>query len=201
MSTENENKTTTDNTIASEAENIQSHKDPTATVPLSEFLKRKEQNKALEAELAEYRKADSTRAEQKLLEEKNFQEVINQKNEAIRLAELKLQDESKRANVERLNNKALAALHKHDIIDGEDGLRLFGIENFLGDEGEARLIESVAGLKTNKPYLFKSGVVRTPNDGRENGTPASIGGQKEKAVFQPRSIQDKLVGSLLSTRG
>lgn len=177
---------------------VDDNKTDTRSVPLSEFLDQKKANKDLKSKLAEFEAKEAEAAEKKALEEKDFQKVIESRNERIKELE-KAFEESKRSNkLEKITNTLSRELDKKGVIDSDDALKLLDIDKFMeeGQDTNELLKQSVEELAQNKSYLFKAVTAKRSNS--ENGQPgkSSDGNTHQENSNQGRNL-DKATAALV----
>ena len=149
---------------------VDNNKADTRSVPLSEFLDQKKVNKDLKSKLAEFEAKEAKAAEKKALEEKDFQTVIESRNQRIQELEKAFEESKKSNKLEKITNTLSRELDKRGVIDADDALKLLDISKFTdeGQDTKELLIQSVEDLAQNKSYLFKAKTVRSNS---ENGQP------------------------------
>jgi hypothetical protein len=139
-------------------------------VPLDTFLEVKNKTKDLKARLKEFEDRDQRIAEQTLIEEKKFQELLGSKD--ARLKELENQLESERTNnkLEAINNQIANKLTGFNAHDARDALKFINTNELLESESiESDINNRVKNLLESKPYLFKN-VTRSET---ENNQPSN----------------------------
>lgn len=143
------------------------------TVPLSEFLEQKKLTKDLKLRLQEFEDKENKIKEQKMLEEKNFQELLETKNLKIKELEDSYNQLVTSNKKERITNTLIRELDKNNAVNSDDVLKLLDVNQFMeeGKNNNEFLKHAVDDLVKNKPYLFN-----TKNPSRsntENGQPNS----------------------------
>lgn len=127
------------------------------SIPYSRFKEVNDKFKDVSSELEAYRKKEKEENDKKLLEEKNFQELIGKKDSAFKELESKYNQEVLKNKIEKLSNKILNSLSKNNIIDAEDGLKFIKQDDLLdSDKAEDEINNRIKELVKNKPYLFKN---------------------------------------------
>ncbi len=140
------------------------------TVPLDTFLDVKKSNKSLKEKLKVYEDQKNKEDENKLLEEKKFEEVIVTKDKTIQELTDNLEIEKKNNKLEGIKNKIsnkLTGFNPHNI---EDALKFIDSNSLLESANiEGDINNRVTNLIESKPYLFKT-VTRSKT---ENNQPAN----------------------------
>lgn len=127
------------------------------TIPYSRFQEVNNKFKTASEELESYRKKEKEENDKKLLEEKNFQELIGKKDAALKELETKYGQEVLKYKTEKLGSKISNLLAKNNIVDAEDGLKFVKYDDLIDSENaEDEINKRVNELVKNKPYLFKS---------------------------------------------
>lgn len=138
------------------------------SVPLKTLLDQKKANKELKEKIALFEAKEKELADAKLLEEKNYQELIQKKESELANFKTELENEKKNNKLEKIKNKFSNELSKLNVIDSDDALRLVKYDDLLTlDSFDDEIKARAADLQKNKSYLFKS-VTRNNN---ENGQP------------------------------
>lgn len=127
------------------------------SIPYSRFKEVNDKFKDVSSELEAYRKKEKEENDKKLLEEKNFQELIGKKDSEYKELETRYSQEVLKNKIEKLSNKILSSLSKNNIIDAEDGLKFIKQDDLLdSDKAEDEINNRIKELVKNKPYLFKN---------------------------------------------
>ena len=152
-------------------------KKPLQTVPLSDYLEQKKAAKALKEELAGYREKETKEKDAKLLEEKKYQELIQNKDKELGDTKNALNQTIKEHKLEKLTNKLARVLDKNNAIDAEDALKFINVDDLLdADKVDDEINKRVTELAKNKSYLF-NGKQGTTRSSTENGQPSGNSGQ------------------------
>lgn len=148
------------------------------TVPLDTFLDQKKINKELKEKLAAFEDKERKDSEAKLLEEKKFQEVIqNTKSEAEKYKS-ELEQTKKEAKIEKIKDKFSRFLEKNNAINADDALKFVQYDDLLDSEDlDGSIKKRVEDLAKNKAYLFSKS--KSPSND-ENGKPNSGGSDEKK---------------------
>lgn len=176
---------------------VDNNKADTRSVPLSEFLDQKKVNKDLKSKLAEFEAKEAKAAEKKALEEKDFQTVIESRNQRIQELEKAFEESKKSNKLEKITNTLSRELDKRGVIDADDALKLLDISKFTdeGQDTKELLIQSVEDLAQNKSYLFKAKTVRSNS---ENGQPGISSDKNENQQNSNRGRNlDKATAALV----
>jgi len=142
-------------------------------------------------ELKKYKDAEAKAAEAKLLEEKNYSQVIADKDKAIAETTAKYQDSIKYSAFAELAIKA-------GVVDARDAYKLADLSDVvIEDDGSIKgMDEKIAKLKETKPYLFNgaSGAVGGPtNPGGTGGGTPKVGDKptyKESETKDPKFFKE-----------
>lgn len=127
------------------------------SIPYSRFKEVNDKFKDVSSELEAYRKKEKEENDKKLLEEKNFQELIGKKDSEYKELETRYSQEVLKNKIEKLSNKILSSLSKNNIIDAEDGLKFIKQDDLLdSDKAEDEINNRIKELVKSKPYLFKN---------------------------------------------
>ena len=144
-------------------------------VPLHTFLEQKNVNKELKEELATLKSEEKVRKDAKLLEDKSYEELIQNKSKEFDDLKSQLDSERKNNKLEKIKNKFSRELNKLNVIDADDALRLVDYNDLLDSENFSGEITSrAADLAKNKTYLFKassSNRSETENNATNSATP------------------------------
>ena len=166
MTDENKKENITDNPVDTVTKNEDNQ--DLNSVPLKTLLEQKKANKELKEKIASFEAKEKELADAKLLEEKNYQELIQKKESELNNFKIELENEKKNNKLEKIKNKFSNELSKLNVIDSEDALRLVEYKDLLDqDSFDEEIKQRVTDLQKNKAYLFKS-VTRNNN---ENGQP------------------------------
>lgn len=187
----------TENPDAPNSNNQNSEENTTKeqNVPLNTFLEEKKKLKELKQRLVEYEAKDKKIAEAKLIEEKNFQELILNKEKDLLEANTLLENERKSNKLEKIKNRFSNELTKLNVIDADDALRLVKYDDLLESESfDEEIKDRAANLVTNKAYLFNAS--KTTRSSTENGQPSGINQTKPGVLGKVDPIIAGLVGKL-----
>lgn len=143
-------------------------------VPLSDFLDLKKSTKELREKLASYETKEKTAAEAKLLEEKKYQELIEQ----LKAEKVKMQSEReieiKNNKLEKLQNKFQRELEKANAVNAEDALKFVNYDDLLESEkAEDEIKKRVEVLVKTKAYLFSAKQRNSAENKSPNSLPAN----------------------------
>lgn len=128
-------------------------------VPLAKFLEVKGTLKEMKDKLASFEEKERTLQESKLLEEKNYQELLAKRDEELKSFKSQLEQERLNFKITSVKDKFARILDKNNAINSDDVLRLVDIESVLKAEDQDKIISKlVEELKESKAYLFKSTV-------------------------------------------
>lgn len=142
------------------------------TIPLAKFLELKDTLKEFKTKLSSYEEKEKQLQESKLLEEKNYQELLTKRDEELKTFKSQLEQERKAFKLNTTKEKFARFLDKNNAVDSNDVLRLVDIEKFVDLEHQDDAIaKQVEDLKKSKAYLFKSStsVVNHNENNRANG--------------------------------
>lgn len=200
MTTDNKNSDNTDSNLDQNSNNQENNSSDNLdnnsenqTVPLNTFLDKKKELKDAKTKLAEYEARDKKLEENKLLEEKKYQELIQNKDKELQEFKSQLDLEIKNSKLEKLKNKISNELTKINAIDSDDALKFVNYDDLLDSEDYSNIImERVQDLVKNKSYLFDSKSKERSNT--ENGQPS---GNNPKGI-NPGQIQGKIDPTLAS---
>lgn len=193
MTQDVENKT--DQNLETDNNQNQNVKDQdNSNVPLNKFLDQKKINKELKEKLAAFEQKEKEVKEAKLLEEKQYQELIQNKAKEAEDLKSQLNLERKNNKLEKVKYQFSSELSKLNVIDSDDALKLVKYDDLLDSDDVSDLIKSRAlDLSKNKSYLFKSN--NSSRDKFENNVPNNSTPQNEDAV---KSKMDPVLASLVS---
>lgn len=191
------NSSTTQNKEGSQS---QANEGAEKTIPYSRFAEVNSKFKETREKLAGYEAKEKTAAEQKLLDEKNYQELIGNKNKEIETLKMENGQIKKTVKEESLKNKISNALAKNNIIDAEDGLKFVKYDDLLdSDAADGEIEKRVTDLVKSKAYLFNAGKSGSQRSNSENNVPGNQqkpleGTQKGKSAHQTieQSLAEKL---------
>ena len=163
-------------------------------VPLNKFLDQKKINKELKEKLAAFEQKEKEVKEAKLLEEKQYQELIQNKAKEAEDLQNQLNLERKNNKLEKIKFQFSGELNKLNVIDSDDALKLVKYDDLLESDDVSDLIKSRAlDLSKNKTYLFKSNT--SSRDKFENNVPNNSTPKNENAS---RGKMDPVLASLVS---
>lgn len=126
------------------------------SVPLAKFLEVKGTLKEMKDKLNSFEEKEKELQESKLLEEKNYQELLAKRDDELKNFKSQLEQERLSFKVNSVKDKFARVLDKNDAVNSDDILRLVDIQPILEAENQDDLIKkTVEDLKENKSYLFK----------------------------------------------
>ncbi len=162
-------------------------------VPLSKFLDKKNELKDLKAKLAEFEDKERKAADQKLLEEKQYQELLKKKEDELKNLQDSLFAEKTNNKLEKIKNIYSKELLKNNVFNVDDALALSNINELLEfDSPENEVKARVENLVKNKTYLFNTKSQRSDS---ENNTLAQ---NLNNVNLQNLSPRDKVLQSLIN---
>lgn len=162
-------------------------------VPLSKFLDKKNELKDLKAKLAEFEDKERKLADQKLLEEKQYQELLKKKEDELKNLQDSLFAEKTNNKLEKIKNIYSKELLKNNVFNVDDALALSNINDLLEhDSPENEIKTRVENLVKSKAYLFNT---KTQRSETENKTLAT---NLNAANMQNLSTKDKILQSLMN---
>lgn len=162
-------------------------------VPLSKFLDKKNELKELKAKLAEFEDKERKAADQKLLEEKQYQELLKKKEDELKNLQDSLFAEKTNNKLEKIKNIYSKELLKNNVFNVDDALMLSNINELLEFESPENEIKArVENLVKNKTYLFNTKSQRSDS---ENNTLAQ---NLNNVNLQNLSPRDKILQSLMN---
>ena len=162
-------------------------------VPLSKFLDKKNELKDLKAKLAEFEDKERKLADQKLLEEKQYQELLKKKEDELKNLQDSLFAEKTNNKLEKIKNIYSKELLKNNVFNVDDALALSNINDLLEyDSPENEIKTRVENLVKNKTYLFNTKSQRSDS---ENNTLAQ---NLNNVNLQNLSTRDKILQSLMN---
>lgn len=162
-------------------------------VPLSKFLDKKNELKELKAKLAEFEDKERKAADQKLLEEKQYQELLKKKEDELKNLQDSLFAEKTNNKLEKIKNIYSKELLKNNVFNVDDALALSNINELLEFESPENEIKArVENLVKNKTYLFNTKSQRSDS---ENNTLAQ---NLNNVNLQNLSPRDKILQSLMN---
>lgn len=172
------------------------------SVPLGKFLEQKEIAKELKQKLSAYEQKEVKIAEEKMLEEKNFRELLSKKEQSLAEKEKAIEELKFSHKYERTKNVAISKLHQMDIRDATDGLAFINLKGFVDDDNiDIKLEKEIGILREKKPYLFKD--AKAPNqqvvvkrNAIENDVSVSRPGEQSISLAPPKTG----LGMLMSLR-
>lgn len=128
-------------------------------VPLAKFLEVKGSLKEMKDKLASFEEKERKLQESKLLEEKNYQELLAKRDEEVKSFKSQLEQERLNFKVTSVKDKFARILDKNNAINSDDVLRLVDMQSILDAEDQDKIMNKVVeDLKKDKSYLFKSTV-------------------------------------------
>lgn len=142
------------------------------TIPLAKFLELKDTLKEFKTKLSSYEEKEKQLQESKLLEEKNYQELLTKRDEELKTFKSQLEQERKAFKLNTTKEKFVRFLDKNNAVDSNDVLRLVDIEKFVDlEHQDDEIAKQVEDLKKSKAYLFKSSttVISHNENNRPNG--------------------------------
>ena len=121
--------------------------------------------------LAAFENRDREAVDAKLLEEKKFEELLQNKDKELNEIKSQLELEGKNNKIEKLRNKISKELTKVNAIAADDALMFIKYDDLLDSEGaDSEINNRVEELTKNKSYLF-SGKASSRSE-TENGQPS-----------------------------
>jgi len=162
---------------------------PEGYVPGAKFQEVNKELKELKAKEAERAAAEAKAAEEKLLADKNYEELIKQKD-----AELNTAKELAQTTLKRSIFTELAI--KEGIVSAADGFALADLSGITVDaQGNVQGMEDVVkALKESKPYLFGTVApkppVGSPSNPGAGGTPGAPGAVGDKPTHKYSDIKN-----------
>ncbi len=149
-------------------------------VPLKTFLEKKQELKEAKDKLAAFEARDKKAADDKLLEEKKYQDLIASREKDLADAKAQLETERKNNKIEKIKNRFSNELSKANAIDSEDALKFINYDDLLDSENfDNELKSRVENLVKTKSYLFKT--AGTGRSNSENKTPSGNNDNKGSA--------------------
>lgn len=144
------------------------------SIPYSRFAEVNQKFRETEKELANYKAKEKAESEAKLLEEKKFQDLIENKSKEIETLKAENNQIKLNAKKEKIEFKVSSTLAKNNIIDPKDGLKFLDYSDLIdsSDDIDNKIEERVADLVKNKAYLFKAGSGSTRSN-TENNVPGN----------------------------
>lgn len=162
-------------------------------VPLSKFLDKKNELKDLKAKLAEFEDKERKAADQKLLEEKQYQELLKKKEDELKNLQDSLFAEKTNNKLEKIKNIYSKELLKNNVFNVDDALALSNINELLEFESPENEVKArVENLVKNKTYLFNTKSQRSDS---ENNTLAQ---NLNNVNLQNLSPRDKILQNLMN---
>lgn len=126
-------------------------------VPLAKFLELKNSTKELKDKLASFEDKEKKLHESKLLEEKNYQELLAKRDEEIKSYKSQLEEERRTFKVNSVKDKFARVLDKNNAVSSDDIIRLVDVSAIVEAEDQDKVINAmVEDLKAKKAYLFKA---------------------------------------------
>lgn len=174
------------NNNSNQNNNSQDQGDKEKHIPYSRFTEVNSKYKEATSELEKYREKERLENENKLKDEKKFQELIGTKDKEIETLKSENNQIKKERKVDSLKSKISNILSKNNVIDAEDGLKFVKYDDLIdSDDAEDEINKRVGELVKSKAYLFKTqanqsngrsktennipGSQQKPNDGNNNG--------------------------------
>ena len=146
---------TQDNTAQEHQNNTTDDKNH-EVVPLSKFLEVKGTLKEMKDKLASFEEKEKKLQESKLLEEKNYQELLAKRDAELKSFQSQLEQERTNFKINSVKDKFARILDKNNAIDSNDVLRLVDVNQLIDAEDQEKKINKLVDeLKANKSYLFK----------------------------------------------
>lgn len=140
-------------------------------------------------ELKKYKDAEAKAADAKLLEDKNYTELIANKDKELSETKAKYEDSIKYADFAEEAIKA-------GVVNARDAYKLADLSDItIGDDGKIEgMADKIAKLKEAKPYLFggATGAVGAPSNPGGGDTPKVNGkpSYKESDVKNPKFFSE-----------
>jgi hypothetical protein len=180
--------------IQTQEDTLVSLKKEDETVPLARLLKERDDRKLLAEELNRLKKEmehinfeKQAEKERKLLEEKQFQELLSIKEREVLELKSSFATEKRNSNLALLSSEAKNLLQKNNIINADDGLKFLEVDGLLESKDISKELEKrIEDLVVSKPYLFNAQRSNHP----ENKKPVTTGVPNPVA---PRNLQDALL--------
>lgn len=176
-------------------ENLDS-KIPT-TIPYDKFQKTiqkkneaENENKLLQEQLKAFKEAELKRQEDKLLEEKNYQELLSNKELKLKELEQEKLNLIKSSKLEKIRNNVIIEANKLNANDSEDILAFINIEELEtldSQELQSVIKDKISKLKESKLYLFSKISGRNES---ENGLPNSVKNTSRDLKSRDLSIEE-----------
>lgn len=164
-------------------------------VPLDKFLDQKKLNKQLKDQLLSFETRDKEAANAKLLEDKKYQELIQNKDKELSDYKDKLNQEITNNKLTSIKNNLSRQLDKVNAIDSNDALKFIDYNDLLeSDDVEGEIKNRVAVLAESKSYLFKTG--STTRSATENGQPAGTNSTTNNVAGKVPVNRDPILASL-----
>jgi len=130
------------------------------SIPLAKFLEVKDTVKELKNKLSSYEEKEKKLQESKLLEEKNYQELLAKRENELNSYKSQLEEERKNYKVATVKEKFARVLDKNNAINSDDVLKLVDVNSLMESEDqESAINQIVEEFKTSKSYLFKPAVL------------------------------------------
>lgn len=169
-----------------EAKNESEEKPEDIKVAYSKLKAERDKRKDLEDRLAKIEAEETKRAQEKMLEEKKYSELIEQKNKDFAKLQSELEAERAGFKKSKIENLVISEASKLKAKDPYDIIRMVDLGSVEFDDGGKilGLDKILKTVKESKPYLFES-EAKEPNQ-NANARPANQGGQvgKPGSVFE-----------------
>ena len=179
---------------------------PLADIPYGKFKEVNDEKKSLASdlkkaqdELETFKNAKKKKDEDKLIEDKQFGEVIKAKELEIETQKKENESLKKNAINEKINRKIVNLANKEGAIDSEDILRFIKIDDLLeleSDKLDEAIKTRVESIKTNKGHLFGESNIRNT---KENGVPNSFNASGS-LIKKNMTLNEQVEASLLRSR-
>lgn len=150
-----------------------------ADIPYLRFKEVNDKHKNTESELTKanselqaFKDAEKKKTEDKLLEDKKYDELLKAKELEITSHKTEVETLKKNASLDKIRTKIVNLASKEGAVDSEDILRFISVDDLLELDSEklsAEVKGRIAKIKEDKAHLF----IVTQRDSRENGTPFS----------------------------
>lgn len=187
------------NNNSNQNNNSQDQGDKEKHIPYSRFVEVNSKYKEANTELEKYREKERLENENKLKEEKKFQELIGTKDKEIETLKSENNQIKKERKVDSLKSKISNILSKNNVIDAEDGLKFVKYDDLIdSDDAEDEINKRVGELVKSKAYLFKAGQgSNTQNRSKtENNIPGNQQNSNQQTGDKKLSVADKVTSSL-----
>ena len=169
-----------------------------AAIPYDRFKEVIDEKKALKLKLDVFEEKEKKRIEDKLLEEKKFEELLKAKDLELETHKNEKETLKKNMLIEKVNNKIINIASKEGAIDSDDILRFIKTQDLLDLESDKlsdEVNKRVTEIKNNKAHLFNT----NQRDSKENGMPYSVNTNNTKSS-KPKTKEDMVLEALNLSR-